>query len=190
MTGLITIKELLRDPQYRTYFTKVPQLPPNYGPANMPWKLMVLKPGETAWRTKRFGTYQEAFSGFKRMLPKINDAAINCPPLGFMPPMRTVRVKNKVDAKGNPLVKTIMWKPQISGDMEHHDWCPHCRRPTIFRMAGLAPRKRAGFELPSGEYALRCCICGASENIVNLRHPENAQKWDINRPKISKVLEK
>jgi hypothetical protein len=181
---LITIKELLRDPQYRAYFSKVPKLPSHYTPENKPWKLMVLKRGEVAWRSKRMGTYQEAFEGLKKMLPLITNAAINCPPLNFMPPVRTVRLKGKFDRKGKQVLKSIIWRPAIDADMEAHNWCPHCRRPSIFKVAVTTSKNRGGFAMPASEPALRCMICGASERIVDLRHPENHQKWDPNRPRI------
>lgn len=184
---LITLKELLRDPAYRAYFTKVPQLPEHYTPENMPWKLMILKPTENIWRTKRMGTYEEAFAGLKKLLPFISNAAINCPPLGFMPPTRTVRLKGKYDRKGKQLTRTTMWLPQIAGDMEHHDWCPHCRRPSIFHLATLSrPRKENTYVTPRGEPVIRCIICGSSERVVNLRNPENHQAWDLTRVKVTK----
>ena len=182
---MITLKELLRDPQYREYFRKVPKLPSHYTPEMLPWKLLVLKRGELIWRSKRFGSYGDAFAGLKKMLPTIDNAAINCPALGFMPPTRTVRIRGKYDKKGKQVIRTTLWIPQISSDMEPHNWCPHCRRPTIFKIAALAAKQRQGFAVPASEPALRCSICGTSERVIDLRHPENAQKWDINRPKVT-----
>lgn len=146
---------------------------------------MVLKPGEAAWRSKRYGTYQDAFAGLKKMLPTVDNAAINCPGLSFMPPVRTVRLKGQTDSKGKQIIRTTMWKPQIDADMGTHHWCPYCRRPSIFKMAVLNRPKRSGFALPVGEAVLRCIICGSSERVVDLRHPENNQGWDLNRPRIT-----
>lgn len=184
---LITIRELLRDPRYKEYFLKPPLLPNFVTPEMKPWKLMVMKKDETKWRAKRFGTYREAFDGFKRMLPTIDNAAINCPAFSFMPPVRNVRVKGKtmkVGKKTVPLVRSLVWKPQITSDMESHTWCSHCRRPSIFKMITYRPREVGGFNIPQVVPAMRCIICGASERIVDLRNPLNAQKWDSNRPKI------
>lgn len=185
---LLTIRELLRDKQYKEYFLKVPKLPDFYTPDRLPWRLYVLKEGETKWRMKRFGTYTEAFTGFKTMLPKITNAAINCPSLSFMPPIRNVRLKGKYrvvqGGHKKQIIKTLVWKPAIDSDMEKHDWCPHCRRPTVFRWAATKARVYEGYTLPADEPAMRCMICGASERIVDLRNPLNAQKWDPNRPKI------
>lgn len=184
---LITIRELLRDPEYRTFFTRTPKLPDHYGPANLPWKLIILKPGETAWRTKRFGTYGEAFAGLKKMLPTIENGAINCPPLGFAPPIKHVRIKGKyemVRGKQRQVVRSLVWKPKLEGDMETHYWCPHCRRPSIFRTAVVTIKPKGNFSSMAGDPATRCIICGVSDRIVNLRHPENAQQWDSTRTKV------
>lgn len=186
---LISIHELLRDRQYRECFLKPPTLPPHYGPDNKPWKLIVLKQGEHAWRSKRFGTYQEAFAGLKTMLPSIINGAINCPALDFMPPTKNYKVKGKFVGAGTrrkPLIVTKVWKPQLTDDMADHDWCGYCRRPSIFRSAILARPSRAGnYTAVAGEPEQRCIICGASVRINPLRHPElTAQRWDTNRPKV------
>lgn len=180
---LISIKELLRDPQFRKYFLSVPELPDHYTPDKKPWKLYVLKEHEEVWRTKRFGTYREAFDGFKAMMPEMKNAAINNPALSFMPPVRNVRVKGKTNNRGKPLIRTVVWRPQLDGDMSPHIWCPFCRRPSIFRYA-LPKRVTGQFILPQAEPAMRCIICGSSENIVDTRTPTNAQGWDVNRPRI------
>lgn len=184
---MITIRELLRDPQFKAYFTKPPTLPAHYQAEGVkPWKLLVMKKNESFWRSKRYATYAEAFAGMKKMLPTISDAAINSPALGFMPPVKTYRLKGKFDRKGQPILRTKVWTPQLEADMGQHYWCPHCRRPTIFRTVALGPRRNGTYMLPSSEAALRCFICGASERVVDLRHPENAQKWDPTRPKVYK----
>ena len=182
--GQITIKELLRDPQYKAYFVKVPKLPDHYKPESLPWRLLVLKQGETAWRSKRFGTYQEAFAAFKKLLPTLTDAAINCPGLNFMPPVRSVRLKGKVDQKGKPVVKSLVWKPRLEPDMAHHEWCAYCRRPTIFVDKAMATRMLNGFKMPTTQIRHRCSICGSSDAIMDVRHPENNQRWDSSRPRV------
>lgn len=185
---LITIHELLRDRQYREFFLKTPTLPEHYTEANKPWKLIVLKQGEYVWRSKRFGTYKEAFAGLKTMMPNIVNGAINCPPLDFMPPIKNFKVKGKFVGAGTrrkPLIVTKVWKPQLTDDMADHAWCGYCRRPSIFRYAVLNRPAKGGMASTHGEPEERCIICGASIRIVSLRHPElTAQKWDVNRPKV------
>lgn len=183
---MISLRELLQDPDYKKYFTKVPVLPAHYTPDVKPWKLYVLKAGEDKWRSKRYGTYGDAFAGLKKMLPSIDNAAINCPGLSFMPPIKNYRIKGRFldKAEKKPLIKSVVWKPKIDADMAGHNWCPHCRRPTVFKMAGLPARRMGDFVLPPDEVSLRCSICGASERIVDLRHPEVHQAWDPTRPRM------
>lgn len=185
---LISIHELLRDRQYREYFLKTPTLPEHYTEVNRPWKLIVLKKNETVWRSKRFGTYGEAFAGLKTMLPSIINGAINCPPLDFMPPLKNFKVKGKFVGNGHlrkPLIVTKVWKPQLTDDMSDHSWCGYCRRPSIFRYANLSRPAKGGMVSTHGEPEMRCIICGASTRIVNLRTPElTTQRWDNNRPKV------
>jgi len=185
LTEMITLDELLRDPSYREYFAKVPKLPEHYK-GTLPWKLYILKKDESTFRSKKFATYKEAFEGYKKMKPLIQNAAINCPALGFIPPVRTVKVKGKLDAKNKPILVTKVWKPRIEADMDQHYWCSHCRRPTVWRIASLnLNRKGSSYTLPLAEPTQRCVICGASERVVDLRDPLNAQQWDINRPFIA-----
>ena len=181
--GLITIRELLRDPQFKAYFVHVPKLPEHYTPDAMPWRLLVLKKDEHTWRGKRFGTYEEAFAGFKKMLPVIENAAINCPGLNFVPPMRTVRVKNRVDEKGKPLIKTLVWQPRLEPDHQAHHWCAYCRRPSVFIDRGMGAKMLNGQRLPAARIALRCMICGSNSELMDIRKPQNNQAWDLARPR-------
>lgn len=176
--GMITVKELLADPQYKKFFTTVPKLPDHYTPDKLPWRLMVLKEGEKAWRSKRFGTYAEAFQGFKTMLPKINDAAINCPGLNFMPPVKHVRLKS------SGKVRSIIWQPRLTPDMLPHYWCGYCRRPTLFGNKATAAKMLNGYRMPASEVRYRCLTCGSSADLMDIRHPENNQRWDVNRPRL------
>jgi len=192
MPNMITLRELLEDEWYKKYFLAIPKLPPHIRKASLPWKLMVLREGETQWRTRRFGTYREAFMALKKVLPHVKDAVINCPGYDWQPPMRQVRVKNKFDivrGKKVPMIRTIVWKPQLDGDMPIHYWCPYCRRPTVFSYFEWHPamtKQRTGGVGPMVDPTLlRCGICGASESLVNLRHPATHQGWDTNRMKVA-----
>lgn len=189
MSDMITLRELLGDPIYKKFFTTIPKLPPHYTPESQPWKLMILKPGESQWRTKKFGTYSEAFKALKRVLPYSADATINCPSLAFQPPIRMVKVKGRTDAKGDPILRAMVWKAKIDADMATHYWCGHCRRPTKFGYFDIHPamtRQRTGRMGPRvNPTMLRCFICGASEFVTNIRNPERNQGWDVNRFRIA-----
>jgi len=186
---LITMEELLRDPQYRAFFKTVHKLPEHLTrPGSKPWKLRILRHGEKAWRSTRFATYKEAVQAYVKLRKDIQNAAISCPALSFMPPIRNVRVKGKfITVQGGhkrPYIKTLVWQPQIDADMPPHYWCPYCRRPSIFKYAVKHTKTlNAEFSIPSSP-ALRCVICGASDRMVNVRDSLNEQKWDPNRPKV------
>lgn len=189
---MITIAELLKDPAYKAFFCTVPELPAHFTPDKKPWRLMVLRKGEHHWRMKRFGTYREAFAALKKLLPKVADATINCPGLDFQPPTKVVFLKGKYRITGRgkkiQLTRTTVWKPKMPmGEYDDHHWCPYCRRPSVFRRFATHPalpsRKLGGVGVDPT--LLRCTICGASENLVNLRKPETHQKWDpmaVHRP--------
>lgn len=189
MANHLTLRDLLKDETYKKFFMTIPVLPAHYTPESLPWKLMVLKHGETQWRVKRFGTYQEAYAGLKKMLPLCEDGVINCPGLDFQPPQKVFKVKGKFHTTGRlagkPVLTTRPWRPQLDGDMPAHNWCPYCRRPTVWGYYTTHPqmtRQRMGnFRLPLDSTLLRCGICGASERVVNLRQPMSAQGWDLTR---------
>lgn len=192
---MITLRDLLKDPQYKQYFLKVPTLPGHYTPETKPWKLMALKRGEVQWRTKRFGTYREAFEATKKLLknPDFFDVVINCPGLDWQPPIRVfkAKVKGKTNKDGSPLIVTraTVWKPMLDADMPNHHWCPYCRRPTKFGYfeTHLAMTKQRMGRMGSAvdPTLMRCTICAASERLVDLRHSANHQNWDLNRVRVA-----
>lgn len=188
----ITIKELLKDEQFKKYFLTTPQLPDHYR-GSKPWKLFVKLKGKDRWQAKRFETYKEAAVAFKKLLPKLEDAAINSPALGFRPPIRNVRLKGQsttIRGQQSPVYRSVVWRPSLDADHETHYWCPYCRRPTVFRV--LATRlhtidhKSSFLSAPR----LRCTICMASDELVNIKHPEREQAWDLNKPPLYEIYRK
>lgn len=190
MHNMITLDELLEDEDYKKFFITVPKLPPHYR-GSEPWKLMILKEGEQQWRTKRFNTYTEAFKALKKLRPSIADGLINCPGLDWQPPIKRYRVKGRtvrVGRKEVPMIRLVTWKPKIEADMPQHHWCPYCRRPTVFDYYTVHPamtKQRTGSGSNVDPTLLRCGICAASEQLVNLRNPVNHQNWDLNRVKVA-----
>lgn len=185
---MITIRELLKDPHYKEFFCTVPVIPDHYNREdNKPWRLIIQLKGERHWRTKRYKTYREAFKAFRKVLPKVNDATINSPALDFQPPLKVVRVRGQffTSAKGKKTQKTksVFWKPTLPiNEHEEHNWCPYCRRPSVFdRMDShplLSTRTLGGVGIDPSLF--RCTICGASEILVNLNKPQLHQRWDKN----------
>lgn len=185
--GLMTIRELLADEEYKKYFMTIPHMPEHMASAQ-PWRLMVQLQGDSKWKSQRFATYREAYLKLKKLMPKVHNAAINSPGLGFMPPVRTVRVKGKVHdtgkLKGQPVLRTLVWKPPVTADMAQHHWCAHCRRPTIFADKGMSTKLMNGLRLPATRVAYRCGLCGTNAELMDIRKPERNQAWDVTRPKV------
>jgi hypothetical protein len=178
--SMLTIHDLLKDPVYREFITKRPELPGPYTAERKPFRLFVLLKKDHKWHTQRYGTYNEAFAALKRFLPHALDATINLPAIQTKGLHKVVRLKGqyfeRVDKKGKVTriqkTKEIPWKPVMPIDeFEEHHWCPYCRRPTVFRRMlrhhALPTKKIAG--VPIDPALMRCTICGASENIVDLR---------------------
>lgn len=103
-----------------------------------------------------------------------------------MPPVKTVRLKGRVDAKGKPILRTLVWKPQLELDMVKHEWCAYCRRPSVFVNKALPSYKSptTGFTMPVSNIAYRCSICGTSADLMDIRKPELNQRWDTHRPRV------
>ena len=187
----LTIKELLKDEQYKKYILTVPKLPPHYK-GTKPWKLYVKLKGKDKWQAKRFETYKEMFIAFKKLLPKIEDAAFNCPALSFRPPIKNVRLKGQytlVRGKKQPVFRSIIWRPKLDADHDKHTWCSYCRRPTIFKVLASRLATVNGGSIVT-DPKLRCSICGASEELVNMKHPEKEQAWDTNKPALYDIYRK
>lgn len=187
----ITIRELLKDEQYKKFFLTVPQLPPHYK-GTKPWKLMVQLKGQQGWKAKRYETYKEAVIALKKFLPKANDIVINCPALGFRPPIKNVRFKgqyNTVRGKKVPVFRSVIWRPALDEDHSAHVWCPYCRRPTVFKTLAARLHTTSGGTVIT-DPKFRCSLCSASETLVNLKHPEKEQAWDTNKPEIYEIYRK
>ena len=187
----ITIRDLLRDEDYKKYILTVPHLPEHYK-GTKPWKLFVKLKGHKVWKTKRFETYKEMIVYFKKLLPKLEDAAFNCPALSFRPPIKTVKLKGKTDlvrGKRVPALRSLLWRPKLTDGMERHEWCSHCRRPTVFKtLAARLHTTHGNVILTEPRY--RCTICSASDQVVNLKNPEKEQAWDTNKPKLYTSVKK
>lgn len=171
---MLTIVDLLEDPIYKAYFCRVPKLPATTS-ISPPWRLYVLKKGEKQWRRKDFPTYTAAFKTLKKMLKQgvVKDAAIHCKRMSFAPPVRMMKIRGKYvrgsDGVNRPAKKRVDWQPRVPGDIfDEHEWCPWCRRPTVFNYYTKHPAlNRLG--MPIDPSIPRCCICGASKRICNYR---------------------
>lgn len=167
---MISMLELLEDVNYKRFLQTVPQLPA-VDRLTPQWRLYVRMKGESKWRRREFDTYAQMFKFFKRLYKagKVADAALNHKGIAFGAPTRVVRVKGKY-VKGVQVTKEITWKPKLPGDeIQEHHWCPYCRRPTVFEYFTKhhALGKANIYIDPS---VPRCCICGASARLLNMRY--------------------
>lgn len=188
----LTIRDLLKDEEYKKYFLTVPKLPDHYK-GTKPWKVLVKLKGSSQWRAKRVETYKEAVILLKKYLPKADDVVINCPALPFRPPIKNVRLKGQFDlvrGKKTPAFRSVIWKPKLHSDHDRHYWCSYCRRPTVFKVLAARLHTINGGVPLITEPKLRCTICHSSENIVNIKHPEKEQAWDINKPPLYRIPRK
>lgn len=165
---MISLRELLKDPIYKKYFTTLPELPASaFKCSTPPWR--VIYRDESGWKARNASSYREAFSVLKGS--NFIDGAITCRRIQFDPPIRRVRLKGKFymlpDGTKQQVVKDIVWKPKLPGDETWHNWCPYCRRPTVFSYYRKHHALKTSVELDPS--VLRCAICGVSERIVTLR---------------------
>lgn len=174
---MITLPELLKDPKYREFFTRVPKdFKPK--PGQKPWRLYIQTDVDGPWKKKDFESYAEAFRVLAKYLKggRLHDGAIQSRGIAYAPPTRVAGVlKNgrpvyEVGSNGKRLQKTVTvrWKPRLSGDDEPHSWCTYCRRPTVFKWFRSHHAFRgSGLEDCLDPSNKRCTICGAREQFVH-----------------------
>lgn len=139
MTEQIRLRELLREPQYRAWFAKVPTITVMHH--SPPWRLYVQKLEGGKWARADIRGYPEAYTAVRSRLPECHDMAIHCRPQAFRPPA--------VELSGK---KSYMPCP------DGHEWCVYCRRPTVFGYFSSHP---AMPHKTVADYELRCGICAA-----------------------------
>lgn len=167
---MITLHELLDDPEYRRYFLSIPDLP-DIKRMHRPWRVMVQRDMDGPWAKKEFWDYRKAFHFLKPyLLEGVRDAAIQSKAHAFAPPSRIVRITKN----GKPVMigegtkryqktKLIVWKPKLFPGDAPHTWCCYCRRPTEFRWFVTHHAFKDQVFNPTER---RCTICGASESLV------------------------
>ena len=165
----ITLRELLRDPVYRQWFRKTPTLN-NFVPSGKPWRVYVQRDLEGSWAKADFETYAKAANYIIRNIKRFHDAALTCPSHAFHPPVLVSKEPRKVivtvQLKGGKTKKVrrfayrrYYWRPAM--ELYGHQWCPYCRRPTVFAYFSRHHTHRA--ILP---YELRCTICGVRRTFI------------------------
>ncbi len=134
---------LLKDPKYRAYFLRSPQLPAKlYHPA--PFKVWALKPNGK-WAGVALPDFPSAFTKAKAILksPTYIDVSISSRVIGFRAPEELAR--------------------QYRAD--GYDWCLMCRRPVLF----MPKRKHHALRDDLHRYFVAfpvCPYCGIREETM------------------------
>lgn len=139
MTKQITLRELLKDPIYRKWFSKKPRI--RVVTQAPPWRLYVQREEGGRWARADIRGYAKAYGAVASKLSEYYDMALHSKPQHFPPPI--VRVGKK-----------RYYYPCPPG----HRWCTLCRRPTVFKNF----RKHHAFPgMALADYEKYCSICGA-----------------------------
>lgn len=145
----LRMRELLRDKTFRRYFAKQPRLfrpqriDQQLGKDHWPWFIYVQKTEGSRWQRAKVPTYAKAFEHARTMLKDgVWDLAIHSRRASYAP-------------------------PDDYEFAQSHDWCPYCRRPTVFWYFRThhALRKFKHYDLSEQP---RCTICGIRlyDNVV------------------------
>ena len=181
--------DLLRENKaLKEFFRTRVSLPPHLKKrGSEPWRVYVQMRENGPWAKRDFVSYAEAANFALRLQRKgAWDWTVHCRSASFKPPGRWVNLtkngkpvyltKGKGKDKEYVLrdgkkVQKQRWVPMHMPP--GHQWCPNCRRPTVFRWFR---RHHAFVEKPDAEFKvvydpshLRCTICGIRESSVNWR---------------------
>lgn len=172
--------DLLDTKAFKDFFRTKPKMPPHLANSK-PWRVYVQKVERGGWAKKDFAHYSEAANFAIRLMREgVWDLAVHCRSVSFGPPGHWVNLTKG----GKPVWLTGKDNKPILRDGQKvrkqkfvsmhippgHQWCPHCRRPTVFRWF----RKHHAFPSNDPSVAfdpshLRCTICGIRESSVNWR---------------------
>jgi len=158
------IGELLDDPVYRAYVTRIPDASANLSLAvGEPWQVWVRK-ADDRWMTGKFATYPGAWNTLVRAhrSGKATDIALVSRRVFFAPPgtweeykVKVVnpRTKEKRIEIRERWVNTFGWDPFF-------EWCGRCRRPTVFRNLHWTHHALRQQPCLTDDEPYRCVFCG------------------------------
>jgi hypothetical protein len=166
---MITLSELLQDKKFKEYFLDAPRSMPGAGP--LPWRVWAQREVDGSWGKKDFPTYVEAFKFLKPKIGQWHNAALASRAVAYGPPV----VYAKLRRRGAPVIdektgkqKSIkkLWLPKLPTEEVFHDWCPYCRRPTVFGYFARHHSFASHMQNDIMKRERRCSICGAGESFV------------------------
>jgi hypothetical protein len=143
-----TLSELLNDPVFRMYYTRVPRLPENLQ-WGQPWMVWAVT-HDHKWGRRLYCDYREAWAKVVELYKdtdRIHDVCIVSRRMMFPPPRRA------------------LWRPSI------HAWCSRCRRPSEFRQR--SPQHHALRDQPvlTDDAPRRCYYCGIRKTAMPFYTP-------------------
>jgi len=131
-----TLKELLADPVFRLYYTRVPRLPETLSWGE-PWQVWAVT-HDGRWGQRKFETYAEAWAKvveFYKQPDKFRDVCIVSRRMMFAPPKRA------------------HWRSPYA-------WCSRCRRPSEFRQRSPEHHALRSQPVLTDDLPRRCYYCG------------------------------
>jgi hypothetical protein len=161
----ITFRELLQDPTYRAWFQKKPA-----ARSSQSWRVYVQEVENGLWKKKDFDRWRLAYEFVLRNYKDWHDCALNSRVWDWRPPI--VKFKAEVMLKNGQMKKVTKRKyyaPMLT--IVGHHWCPHCRRPTVFRPFY---KHHALGQLKTNRKP-RCTICGISETGIKKYQPREEE---------------
>jgi len=144
----VTFGELLQDPVYRAWF----QTPPARKKPER-WRVYVQEKEGAPWKKADFARWADAYKFVRRHYKEWYDAALSSRVWEWRPPVIRERVGKRW--------RRNYYEPMVN--VIGHTWCPHCRRPTVFRQF----RRHHNVGKVLG-YKPRCTICGIALSGIRL----------------------
>lgn len=160
----ITLRELLEDPVYRKWFQKPPTVR-----EPQRWRVYAQEEEGGPWRAANFDRWEWAYHYVRRHYKMWYDCALCSRVWEWRPPVVRYRGERVIKGRLRKVWKRKYYEPMVN--MMGHTWCPHCRRPTVFRK--FRRHHTVGKALP---YKERCSICGIT--ISGVRQYRVAEEED------------
>lgn len=139
----LTLREQLRDPIFKKWFARNPQLPAG-------WRVYWQKEEGDAWKHKDFMLFTEGYKFLAKKINKVYDISLTHKLRQSRPP---------VVSKGG---KREYYYPTIPDGCEQNHWCSFCRRITKFSYF----KKHHNMPQYLDPTQLRCRICGVRYEFV------------------------
>jgi hypothetical protein len=145
-TKQVTLQQLIEDPIYRQWL----RTPPVGGfPKFVKFRVYAQREQGGLWAKRDFDDFKSAYNFLAKNFRKWHDAALVTRNYACRPPVVRINGKRRYHT------------PML--EMEGHEWCPYCRRPTVF---GHFSRHHAFGHYKPLPFKRRCGVCGIAETAI------------------------